>query len=79
MKTKVHNAVFAQRLYELRKKSGYPAYLLSELCGMSHCMVGLYEKGKSMPGARALDALAQALGVSTDYLLGRENLEEMTT
>ena len=60
-----------RHLRQERQQIGLPAYLLSELCGLNHGAVSLYEKGLAEPNSRSLLALADVLGVSTDYLLGR--------
>lgn len=64
---------FSERLRELRQKRGISQRVLSGLCGFSSSMIGLYEAGKAEPTADALIKIADCFGVSTDYLLGREN------
>ena len=51
---------------------------LSALLALSHHAVWCWEAGKMQPTPEHLTELAQALGVSTDWLLGRiEAMEEL--
>lgn len=63
---------FPAKLKYLREKRGISRRVLSELAGMSKNMVSVYENGEADPGTVALVALADALDVSVDCLLGRE-------
>jgi transcriptional regulator with XRE-family HTH domain len=58
------------RLKELRERSGHTQESLAELLGKDIKQVWRWESGKADPSADALVDLAQALKVSTDYLLG---------
>jgi len=60
---------FAQRLRELRKQKGLSQTELGERVGVHYTHIGRYERGVSRPGADTLKRLADALGVSGDYLL----------
>lgn len=62
-----------QRIAELRRERGLKQDELAELSTLSRISIARYEAGKIEPGARALGRIAEALGVSTDALLGREN------
>ena len=63
------NEKFAERLRELRKKSGHSQKEFAELVGLHQVQYGRYERGDSRPYADTLTKIADALGVSTDYLL----------
>lgn len=63
---------FAARLQWLRERRGISRRVLSELCGMSKNMISLYERGEAEPSASTVAAIADALDVSADYLLGRD-------
>ena len=65
------DSVFAHTLRRLRERRGISRRVLSELCGLSKNMVSVYESGEVEPSLSALSALADALDVSTDRLLGR--------
>jgi len=58
------------RLAELRKAAGLTQVELAEAIGTSQRMVAYYESTGDYPLARLLRHLSQALGVSTDELLG---------
>ena len=60
---------FAQRLRELRKQKDLSQTELGERVGVHYTHIGRYERGVSRPGADTLKRLADALGVSGDYLL----------
>lgn len=66
--------VFRQRLCRLRKCRGLSQRALGELCGLNKNAVQLYENGR-MPSVGSLIALADFFDVSTDYLLGRSDMQ----
>lgn len=61
---------FGGRLARLRKQAGYSQRSFSEEIGISHRMVAYYEAQTDRPPAQLLPAIARALGVTTDQLLG---------
>ena len=62
---------FPKRLQQLRERKRISRKTLSELCGLTSGAIRRYERGERMPTVDALIAIADCLGVSTDYLLGR--------
>ena len=60
---------FAQRLRELRKQKNISQAELGEIVGLHYTHVGRYERGVSRPSADTLKRMADALGVSGDYLM----------
>jgi transcriptional regulator with XRE-family HTH domain len=64
--------MFAARLKLARKKAGLSLRDLSEALGsrVSAQAIGKYERGEMMPSSGTLLALAKALDVSLDYLMG---------
>lgn len=62
---------FPKRLQQLRERRRISRKTLSELCGLTSGAIRRYERGERMPTVDALIAIADCLGVSTDYLLGR--------
>ena len=64
------------RIAELRRERGLNQDELAELATLSRISIARYETGKIEPGAKALGRIADALEVSTDVLLGRN--EEQT-
>ncbi len=60
---------FPTRLRDLRKQKNLSQGELAALAGCHSCHIGRYERGESRPSADALRRLADAVGVSGDYLL----------
>ncbi len=60
---------FAERLRALRKQRNLSQSELAGLVGVHYNHIGRYERGESRPGATTLKRLADALGISTDYLM----------
>ena len=65
----VSNENFAARLRQLRKQKNLSQADLAKIVGVHYNHIGRYERGSSRPSAEALNKLAHALGVSTDYLI----------
>lgn len=63
---------FPRRLQTLRETRRLSRHTLSELCGLSRNVIGMYERGEKAPSVDALVSLSDYFGVSVDYLLGRE-------
>jgi transcriptional regulator with XRE-family HTH domain len=60
---------FAQRLRELRKNKNLSQTELGQLAGLHYTHIGRFERGASRPSGDTLMRLADALGVTSDYLL----------
>lgn len=60
---------FPGRLRQLRKQKDLSQTELGELVDLHYTHIGRYERGASKPSADAMRRLADALGVSTDYLM----------
>lgn len=65
---------FPKRLQRLRERKRMNRKALGECCGLSKNIVGMYERGEKEPSLKTLIEIADFFEVSTDYLLGRENL-----
>ena len=61
----------AARIRIARLDAGLTQQELGERAGIHPMMVSRYESDKAVPNVQNLLALADALGVSVDYLLGR--------
>lgn len=61
-----------ERIQMLRKQRGYNQDQLAEMASLNRVTIAKYESGRIEPGAQALARIADALGVSIDYLMGRE-------
>jgi transcriptional regulator with XRE-family HTH domain len=66
---------FGERLARLRAKAGYTQRELAAELGISHRMVAYYEAQTTYPPTHLLPQLAALLAVSTDGLLGVEDLK----
>lgn len=67
---------FYKHLRNIRKSKNLTQEELAERADISRVMVSRYETGSVIPTVDVLVNLADALEVSTDYLLGRRNHEE---
>jgi len=61
---------FGQRMARLRQAAGFTQRELATEIGISQRMVAYYEGETDYPPAHLLPAIASAVGVSTDELLG---------
>lgn len=62
-----------ERIRELRTEKGYTMSRLAIIIGVSDAAISNWENGINEPKANYIVKLANALDVSTDYLLGRTN------
>ena len=62
------------RLRELRKSKGISMKKLGEIIGVAESTISLYELEKREPDFSTLKKLADYFNVTTDYLLGREEV-----
>ena len=60
---------FSERLRTLRKQKNLSQTELGQLAGLHYTHIGRFERGTSRPGSDTLKRVADALGVSGDYLL----------
>ena len=65
--------VVGDRLRQYREQQNLSQDELAELASIHRVTLSRYESGRVEPGAQALARIADALGVTTDILLGREN------
>lgn len=65
------NQLFAERLCALRKSHGLTQQALADRLELSRGTIGMYESGLRDPDTKTLTRLADILGCSVDYLLGR--------
>lgn len=67
---KYKNMIFAERLKTLRKERGLSQQLLGEKIGVSKATISKYENCINPPKLAHAKALADALSVSFNYLIG---------
>lgn len=60
------------RLLEMRKKKGVTQAEVAKYLNITHQAYSLYEKNKNQMNYETLCLLADYYGISTDYLLGRQ-------
>lgn len=65
------------RVFEIMKERGITAKKLADAVGVSQGNVSDWKSGRSAPTAAVMAKIADFLGVSSDYLLGRENTAEL--
>jgi transcriptional regulator with XRE-family HTH domain len=65
-----------KRIAEARMRRGLNANQLARKAGISWANLARYEEGKNEPGAGRLLRIADALGVTADWLLGRQGVLE---
>jgi transcriptional regulator with XRE-family HTH domain len=70
------NESFGARLARIRKDRGFTQVELADRTGLIQVLISDYEHDKLRPYADVAARLAQALGVSTDQLLGLQPLEQ---
>lgn len=68
------NDIFVERLIELRKERNMSQRDLAKAIGTTQAAVSLWERGERTPDIDTLLKLANVFDVSTDYLLGREDI-----
>lgn len=74
------DGIFSQRLIEAREARGLSQTELAKRSGLQPAAVGHFEKDRRKPSFHNVRALAKALSVSADYLLGRaDSMEGATT
>lgn len=59
----------------LRKKKGLSQADLGKKIGTSGDVVGRYERGDIKPSIEVVEKIADVLGVSIDYLIGKSKIE----
>lgn len=63
---------FAKRLFSVREEKGLSQSELAKQLGIPKSSLCFYEKGKALPSLDKAYELAEKLGVSIDYLVGRD-------
>lgn len=63
-----------KKISELRKKKNLTQAQLAQDVGKSTSTIAMWEIGKRDPDSAMISRLAERLGVTTDYLLGTEDI-----
>lgn len=69
----------AERLVEIREKSGYTRKKLADELGRPYRTITKYETGEREPGHSYIVEIAKKFGVSTDYILGVSDVMTLET
>ena len=64
-----------KRIYELRKEKKLTREKLGKIIGTSGAIIGRYECNERTPSVEIARKMAQALGVSLDFLVGSTELQ----
>lgn len=64
---------FPERIAAIRKELKFSQEKFGDLVGVSQRTVAFWESGDRMPSHAVISALADRLGLSVDYLLGRSD------
>jgi len=67
-----------KNLRKIRKEHGMTMKHLAERIGVSESAISQYENGKRQPGYETLIELSRIFDVSTDYILGIEDMDELS-
>ena len=65
-----------ERIAQLRRKHGLSQAKLANALGLSASTIAMYEQGRREPSISIIVALADALGVTIDYLLTGRSRQE---
>lgn len=68
--------IFSERLRRARWDKDLSVAKLADISGVGECTITAYERGRSGPGLYNATLLADALGVSLDWLAGRTDKKE---
>ena len=68
-------SIFSERLKELRKKRGYTQSELAKYMNMRQGSYTKWETGMTEPRIESLIKLADILDTTTDFLLGKTNID----
>lgn len=63
--------MFAERIRMARESAGHTQESLAELLETEKTLISKWERGVHKPSLQAILSIADTLGVSVDYLLGR--------
>ncbi|MBE5910920.1 helix-turn-helix domain-containing protein [Pseudobutyrivibrio sp.] len=67
-------AEFKERIKDLRLKKGFSQQRLADLLEVNKQTISQYERGVRFPTKENLEALCDAFNVTSDYLIGREDV-----
>ena len=72
----MNNNLFEKRIKELRIKNNMTQQDLGKIVGLTSTGISYWETGKAIPNMDIMNKLSEYFGVTIDYLIGKENLDE---
>lgn len=69
----------AMRLIELREKNNFSQSFVARQIGVTPALISAYEKQERNPSINNLIALADIYHASTDYILGRTRINDVSS
>ncbi|MBR7020005.1 MAG: helix-turn-helix transcriptional regulator [Lachnospiraceae bacterium] len=72
------NRIFSTRIKDLRVKAGLSMDALASKLGITKSRINMWENNGTVPRMSVLLELAQLFGVSTDYLLGNDVIDNLS-
>ncbi len=72
------NVYFKKRIKDLREKENLSMKQLAELLNVTKSRVNMWENSGTVPRMDTLLKLANHFGVTTDYLLGNDDVSEIS-
>lgn len=70
-------ATFSERVKDLRIKNNFSQQALADLIDVNKQTISQYERGVRFPTKENLEALCDIFNVSSDFLLGREDVSPL--
>ena len=72
------DSTMAKRLIQLREKNNFSQSFVAKQIGVTPALISAYEKQERNPSINKLIALADIYHVSTDYILGRTHINNVS-
>lgn len=69
-------SIFSKRLRELRDGRNFNQQELADILNVSNSAISKWEQGAREPDFETLKVIADYFGVTTDYLIGNENINK---
>lgn len=70
--------MFSEQLRKLRREKKLTQIELGKLLNVSNGTIAMWETDKRQPDITTLNKIAEYFGVSVDYLMGKENRENLS-
>jgi len=74
---KEHTSAFGAKILQLRKERGWSQPKVGKLIGTSGAIIGRYERGEITPSIEVARKMADAFGVTVDFLVSDREFPEI--